>query len=49
MTAVIEVGSPSEDGDKKDNVNDNDNDNKNKNANSNTHMSGTDHAPRLSR
>jgi hypothetical protein len=50
MTAVIELGSSSEDGNKKDNVNDDDNDNKN--GNSDTHMSGTDlggHDPLLSR
>jgi hypothetical protein len=49
-TAVIELGSSSEDGNKKDNVNDDDNDNKN--GNSDTHMSGTDlggHDPLLSR
>jgi hypothetical protein len=48
MTAVIKLGSSSEDGDRKDNVNDNDN----KNGNGDTHMCGTDsgdHAPRLSR
>jgi hypothetical protein len=49
-TAVVELGSSSEDGNKKDNVNDDDNDNKN--GNSDTHMSGTDlggHDPLLSR